>query len=888
MKKTILLASAATGVMLSAAPAYAGDQNTAAPAATADSTYGSDIVVTARRREENLSKVPVAVTAFSSQQIETKNITNVTDLTKLTPGLNITGGGTKINVFVTIRGQSRGVTGNVSPGVLTYFNEVPLPTYGSTIPTYDMESLQVLKGPQGTLFGRNSIGGAVLTYSKAPNYTFNGYVKGEIGQYANRSIEGAVNIPIVPDKVALRVAGQLARIGGWGTTLRATGYTIDPVTHIASPGHFIPTQHNDNEYDSTSFRASLLIEPVEGFKNVTVFDYVKLRGSAGPVFDQFYPKGVNGGSPSIWLLPPSTIRFLAGPGGGSRLGPDGPAIAENIIRLAQCGTSPVCDYRLFQQLAQQAGRGVNFRGIADPWAAVTTIWGLSNTTTLDISDNVRVKNIFGYRTNDSHSNIDVDGSWLTVTDPPSAVKLKIMTEELQLSGNLLDGKLKYTLGGFYFKQSPNGLGGNQVLEVNALFGISHNINTSYFTDTSKAVYGQVDYDLGSVLPGLSATAGYRQTWDTSGGCVVAQFYSPFAPQTVLDTPSDPVVSEATCRSGTYVKGVNNTASSVSATILPPKDFRKGTYNLSLNYQASPNALIYLATRRGYRAGSYNSPLYDGFLSSVQTFAPETLTDYELGTKLRFESGSVWGSLDAAGYIGKGKGIQLPLATSGLGNPDTAACIAQAATWPGSTGPTCTTNGTTPGQTAGLPGRRIAIVAATTYNNAGDATITGFELDAKLSPVPGLVFGGGLAHVHFTTDRIGIDPNLLIVMQANGKSTPKAIVPRQQPAWLANASMYYEHQQPVLGGKAFFNADLRYRSDYFEGEDTIKGSTVVDARAGINNVGGTNLDVAVNVINVFNKDYDYGSAGSALSTGYRTTLRGDPRTVSLSLRYKWGS
>src|SRR6185369_4323416 len=153
----------------------------------ADSSNG-DIVVTARRRAEDISKVPVSVTAFGSAQIESKHIQNLTDLTKLTPGLNITGGGSRTNVFVTIRGQSRGVTGNVSPGVLTYFNEVPLPTYGSTIPTYDMANIQVLKGPQGTLFGRNSIGGAILTYSKAPTYHFEGYVKGEIGQYANRNV----------------------------------------------------------------------------------------------------------------------------------------------------------------------------------------------------------------------------------------------------------------------------------------------------------------------------------------------------------------------------------------------------------------------------------------------------------------------------------------------------------------------------------------------------------------------------------------------------------------------------------------------------------------------------------------------------------------------------
>ena len=881
MNKSILMASVAVGVMLTATSASAQQAAPQGAAPEESTSIGGDIVVTARRRAEDISKVPVAVTAFSSQAIETKNIVNVADLRKVTPGLNITGGGSKTNVFVTIRDQSRGVTGNVSPGVLTYFNEVPLPTYGSMIPTYDMDNLQVLKGPQGTLFGRNSLGGAILTYSKAPTYNFEGYVKGEIGQYANRNVEGAINVPVIPEKVALRLAGTVGRSGGYTKTYVYSYYTVDPVTHFATPGTLIPSTHNSDEFDTTSFRASLLIEPFAGLKNVTVYDYAKVRGSTSARFREFYPQGFNGGAPSIWLRSPATIRAALGDTVNGVAG-----TGTNVVALGQCGTSPVCDYRLFSQLAQAAGPDVNFR-TGDPWASVTKIWGISNTTTLDVSDNVRLKNIFGYRTNDSYTLGSNSGAPLSLTDTQNIIRQRIITEELQLSGNLFDGNLKYTVGGFYFKQAPDKIGGSQALEVNAFFGVSHNFSTAYFTDTSKAIYGQFDYALDSVLPGLSVTAGYRQTWDTSGGCVMSQTYSPFAPALVMDTPANPLVSEAACRAGTLTAGVNNTASSVTSAILPPKEFRKGTYNFSLNWRASGNALFYAATRRGYRAGSYNAPLYDAFVSSVQTFAPETLTDYEIGTKLRFESGSMWGSIDFAGYIGKAKGVQLPLQTSGFGNPNTAKCISEAANWPGSTGPVCTTDATTPGQVAGLPGRRIAIVSSTTYNNAGDGTITGFELDAKFSPTPGLVLGGGLAHVHFKTDRIGIDPNLLIVMRANSKVIPTTIVPRQQPSWLANASLYYEHQQPVLGGKAFFNADLRYRTDYLEGEDTIKGSTVVDARIGVNNIGGTGLDAAVNVNNVFNKLYEYGSFSSSLSSGFRTTLRGEPRTVSLSLRYKWG-
>jgi len=889
--KAILALSACAMSLVMTDAAWAQDAGQAAQTANSDSNgMGADIVVTARRRAEDISKVPVSITAFSSQQLVAKNIVNVADLTKVTPGLNITGGGSRTNVFVTIRGQSRGVTGNVSPGVLTYFNEVPLPTYGSLISTYDMDNIQVLKGPQGTLFGRNSIGGAVLTYSKAPSYDFNGYLKGEIGQYANRTAEGAVNIPIIPEHVALRVAGQLSHQGGYTKTYLYKPYALtgafSPNTGGAFPGSTIaaipeldPTRtHNADEYDSTAFRASLLIEPVEGVKNVTVFDYTRVRGLNATAFDTFYPGG------ALYLFPPATLRAIAA---GGNLGPPaiGGMIAENLIGLAQCGTSIACDANLFQQVAKTAGPRVSF-GNTDPWASVTTIWGISNTTTIDLSDNVRLKNIFGYRTNDSYTNLDVDGTPLSVVDTQNRIRLKEVTEELQLSGSLFDNKLKYTVGGFYYKQSPNGLGGSSSLEINAFFGLAHSTSTSYFTDTSKAIYGQVDYSLDAIVPGLTATAGYRQTWDTSGGCVVAYNYTPFgALNLVADTPSDPIPSEAACRSGTLAAGVGNTAfSGVSSAVLPPREFKKGTYNLGLNWQITPSAMVYFAARRGYRAGSYNSPLYPAFLSKTQVFGPETLDDMELGTKLRFDTGGMSGSLDIAVFRGKDKDIQVPIGTSQLTGA-LIACIPEAFAYPGETSPLCSTTG------GANNGRQVPVPNPTTYANAGTATLTGFEAQATLSPVAGLTLGAGVAHVHIKTDSIVLDPNLRLVLHDNGRDAniPTQIILRQQPAWTVTGNVYYETPDRwILNSKAFLNVDLHYRTDYVEGDDTIRGATSVDARVGLNDIGQTGLDAAVSVTNVFDKVYDYGTVGSAVSSGYRSSLRAAPRTVLLSLRYHWGS
>src|SRR3546814_5420206 len=116
-----------------------------------------------------------------------------------------------------------------------------------------VSSIQVLKGPQGTLFGRNATAGGILIYSAPPTYKLEGYLDAHLGNFMDRGFEGAINLPIVDQKIALRLAGQIARRDGYTTNL-GSGPDLDD-------------RHDE------SFRASLLLEPLEGMKNVTVYDY---------------------------------------------------------------------------------------------------------------------------------------------------------------------------------------------------------------------------------------------------------------------------------------------------------------------------------------------------------------------------------------------------------------------------------------------------------------------------------------------------------------------------------------------------------------------------------------------------------------------------------------
>jgi len=288
-----VLAATVSFAALGAFVAPASAQNSAASPTRSDSPMG-EIIVTARRRAEDVSKIPVAVTAFSSEVLANKQIVNTADLNKITPGLNIVTAGANSNPFVTIRGQSRGLAGAGAPGVITYFNEVPMLTYGSLIATFDMDNIQVLKGPQGTLFGRNAVGGALLTYSKKPTYDFGGYVEGSYANYKTMRLEGAVNIPVIQDVLAVRVAGQLSDTDGYTKTIVyappvLTG-NLFTGTLTARPGQLLEHAPSLDAYKSKGVRASVLFEPTSTLHNITTLDYYRTEGMNNGVFTGgFFP-----------------------------------------------------------------------------------------------------------------------------------------------------------------------------------------------------------------------------------------------------------------------------------------------------------------------------------------------------------------------------------------------------------------------------------------------------------------------------------------------------------------------------------------------------------------------------------------------------------------------
>jgi len=876
-RKLLLL----VGACLSATAGMAHAQ-TAAPSPAAEpagSATMGEVVVTARRRAEDVSKVPISISAFSGATLDKKGVGNVADLVKITPGLNISGGGSKLNPFITIRGQTRGVTGNINAGVITYFNEVPLSTQGSLIPTYDMDNIQVLKGPQGTLFGRNSIGGAVLTYSRAPTDNFGGYAKVDVASFTFKQFEGAINVPIWEDKLAVRLATQMSTGGGYTKAVGFTPYTIDPVTLLATPGHEFPIKHSLDEYEVRSYRGSIKFAPTDWIKNVTVADYTKSRGANNALFDSFFPQGFGGSPPAIYLRSPAQIAGAANALFGPTLGP---IFARNMLALAQCGTAVNCDYRLAQQAGTASDR-VQYTNV-DPRGTTVIVKGISNTTTVNINDNHTLKNIFGYRTVSTYNLGDNEGTALDVVDTSTQVGLEEYTDELQLSGSFFDDKLKYTLGGFYYKEQPRGIGGNQGLEVNAFMGLSHTQVAGYLTNRSEALYGQVDYSLDDFVKGLSVTAGLRQTWDSVKGCAASATYSPFG-QAIYTRRNTNFITEDQCMSGSLTAAQVVGATAASTQILPRADFKKLTYTFGANWQVTPDAMVYVAHRRGYRAGNYNTPLFDPYLASVQTFVPETLTDWEVGTKLRWNAGDARGTFDLAAFTGKDKGNQYGVGSSGLGG---GICVPEAI---GSNGraSNCVTNATQVAYPTGTPGVTIRHAAATTVGNVGDLTIRGFELGATVTPAEWLTLGVGMAYVDYKVNAITIDPNLLNVLKAGNVQPVSTIILAQQPKYTGNGNVTITYPDQILGGNLSANLDVKYSDSFILGTSTVEGYTTADLRVELADIRGKGVDVAFYVKNLTNADYNFGtSASSPNSNGVQSYIHAAPRSYGVSVRYTFGS
>jgi iron complex outermembrane recepter protein len=437
-----------------------------------------EIVVTARRREENLQTVPLSVTAINANDLNDFRILTPQELSYAAPQLtaepNNGVAATRTQQTFFIRGQGTNAFSTGTPGVVEYFAEVP---GANTSQFFDLSSVQVLAGAQGTLFGKATTGGAILLEPNKPTTTYQGYVDVRAGNYNMRELEAAVGGPVQPNSEAIlfRVAVQ----GRW-----RDGYTQD-----------IGTGRDLDNTDTANARFSLTLRPFDSFENDMIFYYEKIA--------QHGEGYILGSALDTGSAPFSTAN--------------GPLYSQ-----------------LAAQVAAERASGPRVTDLL-PELEYTKSYGAVDTATYEVDPAFRIKNIYSYRWDQELNIGDAAGTYLPIlyefqTKLPIPL-IKTYTEELQFSGGVFDDRLHWQSGAYIDKSltaSPNvfGLGiffnaPAAILPLAGLQGVPYpagsatsSILYSATPDTgwaaSKAAYAHLEYKF---TDALTLSGGIRRTED---------------------------------------------------------------------------------------------------------------------------------------------------------------------------------------------------------------------------------------------------------------------------------------------------------------------------------------------------------------------------------------
>lgn len=558
-------------------------------------------MVTARRRDESQQDVPISISSLSGETLIQKGVTDFIELSRQTPNAIIAGASTNPQLLtIGIRGirQKEGHLYFENSASIIYNQSVIAHPYGVGEMMYDLSDVQILKGPQGTLFGRNSTAGALVVSPRLadPDAGFTGTVTASLGSYKLRRLTGAINLPLA-EGLAFRIAAEHREREGY-------------VTNIINGDTW-------NGINNDSFRASLTYEG-DGFRNYLSGDW----------FDQ-------SSSPAAII----TVDFLAG-GSGALVG--GVANANRLVaeqrargpwRMAsEFGTNSAFDLFRPERCAPGSPTPLQtecHRGdIYDSYSL--TVWGINNRTEIDIGENAVLKNIISYR---AHKRRTFQSSWNTATVTPGVLSgagnhsftgspdwVEVFTEELNLSGSAFQNRLDYSVGAFYM--DDRGLESNRSFQVFGLGGNAANnlsVQPGDIKIRAYGIYGQATY---AVTDRLNVTGGLRYNNDRKSA--VAGNYT-----------INLATGGVTC---SLFEGSVRFAGVIDTCVLRDTETLDAiTWTASVDYKLADRTLGYVSVSRGYRSGSF---FPRAIRTSLFAYDPEYVTSYEVGLKSDWELGTV--------------------------------------------------------------------------------------------------------------------------------------------------------------------------------------------------------------------------------------------------------
>jgi iron complex outermembrane recepter protein len=762
-RATLVSIAAITAVL--ASPAFAQTQ---APAAEQGGIQ--EIVVTAQKRAENVQDVPIAISAFTAESLTERSVTSVASLSNIAPNVTLDAGTPFSGSSAVLSAYIRGIGANdfafnIDPGVGIYLDGVYLArSVGANQDLPDVERIEVLKGPQGTLFGRNTIGGAISIVTHDPGKDFR--FKGDItaGRFGLIQTRGTVDIPL-SDALSSSIAFSTKNRGGYVRRIAfpgASNFASTPITNYKAAGYNnigLGTEGGDNSWnlrgklkynDGGAFRATLTGD----YSNVDQSQLAnKLIATTPAVFAGTYncaiaepvPVGTNcgGGPPSF--------AYLGGIGGLTSIFNNPTVYGVNSDANPANNRLPYDNRFVTNNIDTSYANGNNYSKLKAYGGALTLEY--------DLADTLSLKSITAYRELHWNVGMDIDGSPLNFLHTSFTMNQWQFSQEFQLLGSALDKKLNYVLGAYYFKEA-----GDLHDYVTFAEGLLQVDGPNDLATKNYAFFGQVDWKL---TEQFGITVGGRYTHedksfegfqsDANGLTYkILSFLAGIGQGPPACANINPI-TEA-CR---IAAGFPNPGQPLRYYIAgtQKKVFNNFSPKIGIQYHPNDDVMVYASWSKGYKTGGWTTRLSNP-LPKAPDFGEEKATTYELGLKSTLIDRRL--QVNAALFQTEYKGIQLNFQ-----------------------------QGVSP-----------------TIQNAGDARIKGFEVEVTAAPTDAFTINGSIGYIDATYISVlgpaQVAANSFLAGVRAGEELPKT------PKWKFNISPRYELRM-ANGSKFIALADYTHSS-----------------------------------------------------------------------------
>jgi len=711
MKSNLKLSCAAAVLVTLGAGAAPALAQSAPQAAEETGDRGiAEIVVTATRREESANKIPLAIQALSGESLSKLNVTNFEKLVEYLPNVRTASRGPGIS-SIYIRGLSTDTAGSqilgvagVQPNVALYVNDAPASTPGRNLDIHptDLNRIEVLAGPQGTLFGANAMGGAIRYITNSPDLAdfhagFSGNAATTKGGKASFGVDGFINLPIVKDKLAVRLAVYSDQQGGYidnvagtykmpwdaggpgrlptgnpllvaqaiqscvgvvgcvATSTGTTGGFKVPLRKSITNSAFVEDNYNDAIYTGGRGSVKWQIDPDWSLEAMSLYQELKTDG----VFD--YTPGV--GDLKVQQYSPNTLR--------DTISLTSLTLKGRLSFLDLIYTSSYQDHHSVQQAdyAKYANiglympfyncdRGVYYQGYAASASQGQTCYSPANS----------------YRVNDRNRRWTQEFRITTPADQRARATLGAFYDVNRIY-DVTQWNYVLPAAGFIYNLAPNPA--VNVLNVGPLAGAGF-VNTILRRDRQFAIFGEASFDI--IPDKLTVTGGaryYNEQASMDGGSSTSFTGSVRADCATVST--DPATGLTTCN---YVpKAVAPTtlgASSVLSTVLAgisPTTYKGVIFKGNITYKIDANSLVYGTYSEGFRPGGFNrkgcnggvaaNPVFKDACAANRAYAPDHVKNYEIGAKLGLFDHRL--QVNVAAYLVDWKEIQIAAFDQNISN-----------------------------------------------------------------------------------------------------------------------------------------------------------------------------------------------------------------------------